>query len=247
MKRKLNIQTLLQWAYVEELPKSSQSGGGAFSPFASGGFWDRFAELGTMIDAQVNDYGVVPDFNSEIEPHPDALIIARCVNARRIVTMPAVLLCQDWPDDVRALVDWEIGLINVSAVVIASAILRRGPTWEVGEVPRRSMVMKNGQPAWFLHSVHVDRLTKKQTPLVRDGYNPKTGRPFAGAVRKYQLDKTAKMILHDRAEYYFWVVALEELRLELSGQLTDFVPAPSGLTLPIDIDLPRRILPAAQS
>lgn len=240
----VTIQKLLEWAYNDELPKMVAEGSDAIGTYG-GGFWDRFAELGTLVDAGVNGFGVVPDFGINGTPHNDAIKVAEAVSATPSHSIHASLLCPDWPEDHRALVDWEVEGINTASILISCAILRRAPDWQ-GDLPKRSMVLRSGRPAWFLRSVETCRLTGKQTIIDKDGFNPKSGRPFAGAVRKYQLDDTAKAVLHSRAIYYFWVSALSDLRLLLSESLENHRIMPAGMTFS-PWAVPHRQLRAAQS
>ncbi|MEO1110559.1 MAG: hypothetical protein AAFX90_21860, partial [Pseudomonadota bacterium] len=69
MKKQIDIEKLLKWAYCEELPKGGAHGGGAVS-YSSWCAVAGLAELGTLIDD--NSYGVVPDLTSSGEPDPDA-------------------------------------------------------------------------------------------------------------------------------------------------------------------------------
>ncbi|MDZ7824154.1 MAG: hypothetical protein U5K75_09030 [Ahrensia sp.] len=223
MTKQIRIDRLLEWAYVEELPKLQKEAGRFDCGFSKGGFWDRFAELGTMIDAQTNDYGVVPDIGFDGAPHPDAIAVHDAVGQLAGNSCPAHLLADDWPQEVRDLIDWSISVDSVRSLVITAAILRRPPQWVAAPAPRRSMVMKDGRPAWFLREVHVCQWTGKQSTIDREGYNSKSGRPFAGAVRKYELDKSARLILNDRADWFFWREALSELVQCLNGTLKEHI------------------------
>ena len=91
MKRQVDIERLLSWAFLDELPKG---GSEAWSP------WDRIATLGTRIDDQFGALSRLPPIFGD--PHPDALIVARYVGklyspARELVTHYAILNSRPCP------------------------------------------------------------------------------------------------------------------------------------------------------
>jgi hypothetical protein len=67
----LDIERLLQWAFIDELPK-----GGA-NPYSRWNFFARLLELGGFVDDQFGPPTRLPPIFGE--PHPDALEIARVV------------------------------------------------------------------------------------------------------------------------------------------------------------------------
>ena len=85
MKRQVDIEKLLSWAFLDELPKG---GSEAWSP------WERISTLGTRVDDQFGSIFRLPPIFGD--PHPDAITISRHVDrlmspARELVTHYAIL------------------------------------------------------------------------------------------------------------------------------------------------------------
>lgn len=73
-RKKLDIEKLLQWAYRDELPKTSSS------PTPTAWLAQFVGELGVRVDD--DQIGPMPGFPAIMgEPHPDARKIAQCVRA----------------------------------------------------------------------------------------------------------------------------------------------------------------------
>ncbi|MBS7699183.1 MULTISPECIES: hypothetical protein [unclassified Chelatococcus] len=79
-KRTMDIETLLRWAYREELPKALGSASGPSDSIRSG--WagiSSYAQLLAVID--YNRYGVLPDLTALDGPHVDAVRVFDAVRA----------------------------------------------------------------------------------------------------------------------------------------------------------------------
>jgi hypothetical protein len=82
--KQIAIIQLLEWAYRHELPKAERPGGAlGASTSSSWGMVYELGILGTVIDASINGYGVVPAYMDEGDPHPDALLVGEAVAGAR--------------------------------------------------------------------------------------------------------------------------------------------------------------------
>ena len=226
--RKTSIENVLSWAFIEELPKVSRDGSQTSAPASSA--WSTMQELGTLIDASPNAYGVIPSFEQG-EVHPDALVIADAVMllaaAKFDVTAQGKVFA-DW-DDPHGLIAAELATLaaewagkvsiqgdHVRHLVRTSAILRRGPDWREDQ-PEFRMVAKNGMDAWFfLQEVNV-RGRKVMQEV--DGFDRVKRRPKKGAYRKYELEMPIRGALQMRLDWQLWQMALSHLADQIKGDL----------------------------
>ena len=83
MRKRIEIEAFLKWAYRDELPKQQCHEGPAPGPQEYGSAWggvERYGEVGALVDfARENVWGVVPDRYARDDPHPDAIRAARAM------------------------------------------------------------------------------------------------------------------------------------------------------------------------
>lgn len=234
--KRVPIDTLLSWAYRDELPKDdAPSYVDQIGYMPAWGGIERFGELMTFIDGGVNQWGVVPAFVASEGPHPDARVIGRAVRSLDEVEI-GLPDAAEWapladmgdlgphgaaavsralekatrvePDGRRVLRG------KVSELVRICAILQRPPVWEA-EVPvLRVEMAANGRERWF-RRVWVEGVGEIEV----DGYNPRAKRPYDDAFRKHYLDPDPMDAARSRAEYEVWHAALSVLVDELGSGL----------------------------
>jgi len=253
------VETVVAWAFREELPKMPRRADG---PMAMAGGWDRtgrFAELLSLVDRfGVNQYGIVPDFSADRWPTADALAIADAVAA-----VDDAWFCDLQPEDWHPAPELDcfggLGAMAVSAawrrmtktegerqvlrvrpshLVIRAAVL--GPrldAMELGDVVERFEAHGNGEAKWFVEKtvdVVVGALpdgsdrTEART-VEQNGWNSRQRRPLPGAYRKTFLDPDPVPTIIARAEHEIWLSALEMVRCQLGGRLSDVEMLPSAI------------------
>ncbi len=243
MKKMMTIEALLSWAFIEELPKVESARVG---PSAAPSVWQMMFDvitLGTNIDKSPNGYGVVGNFVSIGDPHPDALIVGDAVRAladrNGYEVMSGWKPFPEW-DDPHGVIQAEVDRIaaeqvyerggrtngrHVVTLVTSAAILKRGPDWQADQ-PKVAPIRLNGKDdAWF-----VKRMTKDAfgRPLEYEdsGFDYRKRRPKKGAYRKYRLVEPIRAAVISRLEWQIWQSALEALHVSLSGALSshDLLP-----------------------
>lgn len=188
MKKELDVELLLRWAYRDELPKK---GAVETSPG-----WDAIG-LGGPID---DDGFRLPAYLGE--PHPDALIVERVVNAieSSVVIDMAESLTMLLPDlgAYASTASWNWGRPhNPKALMIMHARMGTRPDWAT-EPPRLVRVQGgNGKP-------------------VVNGVRP-GGRYDIGACCPLRLDPSLDLIVSGRSEYAVWRHFLDVICESLAG------------------------------
>lgn len=224
--KQIEITKFLEWAYRLELPKVERAGDGiGVSVASSWGMVASYGMLGTVIDAPLNSYGVVPVSMDEGDPHPDAMAVAQAVIAlgcMRVGIGASWTPFPEWADGdglvaeavarVRARMESMAGA-EVQTMLIARAVLGRKPDWR-GQEPGRVMVMRNGRPAWFMKEAGQDAYGN-HTEREVDGWNPRSRRPRPGAYRKQRLTGDVCGLAVDRFRRTVWACAVRHLRREL--------------------------------
>jgi len=229
--KQIGIVELLEWAYRHELPKAERPGDGmSASASSSWGMVASYGVLGTVIDAQINRFGVVPVGMDEGDPHPDAMAVAAAVGG---LASSRVSISEEWtpfPDwvDADGLVEHAVARIRprlasmrgeeIQTMLIARAVLGRKPVWR-GDEPGRAMIMHGGKPAWFMKAAGQDAWGN---PVERevDGYNYRSCRPRAGAYRKYRLTDDVAGLAIDRFRRTVWALAVRHVAQHVAGQLS---------------------------
>ena len=232
------IEELLNWAFVDELPK----GGGVegldnvnsawrMLQASSWGKVTAFAELLTLVDI---DRGGGGNYLIEQgEPHEDALAIGQAVADLALcdIVIPAGWNgLADWPDDdglVMPAVERAVEMFSLRpmlrqrahlvSLVAGTAALGRLPDWQA-EPSKVRMVERAGRPAWFFIHQMTDSLGQVFA-IEGDGYNPRTGRPVRGAHRKYEFSTDPTGDILGRIDWQLWVAALRLLERRVAPRL----------------------------
>lgn len=211
--RSLDIETLLQWAFRDELPKQRIEGtwGYSVSPMF------RLAALGVRID----EFSTEPGFPNALGAcHPDAETIGLAVEALEDVGI-------DWPGsrphimgDLAALVPEDD--VTLSALVVCRAGLV-GMHARMGTRPR---LLADPEPEPIVGS--------NGKPIVC--YLDDRGRVVEGRTRSRHYGTAARSplrwfpvpreIAFARIEYLIWHEALGELAAVLNGRMTERVALP---------------------
>ncbi|WP_321385641.1 hypothetical protein [Rhizobium sp.] len=242
MIKKMTVEAFLNWAFTKELCKAGSGAGGGSA--VMGTSWDAiadFAALGTLIDRSPNVYGVIPGFQEDGVPHPDALAAGNAVRGLASIGFDIPEGWNpfpEWSDD-HGLVAAEVELMrieleakgdrlsgrHVAALVTTCAILKRGPDWSADK-PREAMVTDpQGNPRWFVLSKSKDSLGRSYT-VETDGYNRRAKRPVVGAYRKYRLTSSIRGMIIDRLEWQLWQDALAVVADRLRGDLESHLIMP---------------------
>ncbi|WP_131311525.1 hypothetical protein [Siculibacillus lacustris] len=245
-----NIEALLRWAYVMELPKSA---GGAWGASAIGSSWaivERVGALGTMVD--VSAWGTGDDAT---DPHPDALTVAAAVEAlddESVAEGDAHDLLAGWPNlgvaGERAVARaWDIVTYAddghrwlrspISALVRRIAILGLWPAWDVVE-PAVIPTLRRGKPQWrrsVRQAVQFDAVTGIPTrweDVELDGYDVRRQRPHVGAYPCLTLEPDPAAGLAHRIEWGLTHAALRRLAVTLDGLGGRVVLPPAAPVVP---------------
>lgn len=252
-KRRIGIEALLRWAYVDELPKAHELA--SFTPAGFGGAWggtERYGELMTIIDAPENEFGLAPDLTATTMPHHDAIRVHNAVCGLDALELTV-------PDGWNPLADLSAfdGLDQAIARAIAQetrldeygrrflkttpgrlirkhALMGGCPEWEV-EPPQRHMVCSSrGKPRWFRRTlVTTDEgdfakgIQPTYLEVEVDGLDPKLRIPYPDSYQKTYFDPDPVEAVVARAEYEVWRVALDVLAIDLEVGLDAHVVTPS--------------------
>jgi len=242
--KKVTIKALLEWAFNEELCKAQTEGGSG--AYAGSGFWSGFAELGTLVDAPVNGFGVVPDFSATGEPHPDAVAVAEAVKR-----LPAGWQMPERPDladvwaarltpesasplwlpgreaAIREVVDaLRERPVNQQALVIRCAVRKRAPEWSA-EPPQTRARQIAGRDAWWMREDVADGMGGVSV-VWSDGWDAKAHKPKVGAVQRIEATPETRMEMAERLDWLVWVAGLGHVHslLTCSQALNDHVLEP---------------------
>lgn len=197
MKKSIDIEKLVQWAFREELPKK---------PYPISDFWARLIELGTRVDDSCTSDQ--PGFLSDTPPHPDALKVSHVVRTLEDVAVDIDLSRAALMGELACwLKDDQVTRLSLrfqtQALVTTHAIMATRPQWDVGEVRLVRVNGRNNKPV-------VCGIT--------------AGRRYAqGANSPLQLNIDPRTIANARGEYATWHAGLIKVRARLeSWELTDF-------------------------
>lgn len=234
MKKRINIEKLLKWAYCEELPKAlpdryGQGGGGGSS-------WrsvETYMQHLTKVDE--NRYGVVPTLCPlDEDPHPDAVRVHAAV---RNLDSFELDLPDEW-NPLPSIAEYErqcelvlsaarFGVANASKrpseLVQKHAILGGCPETNPINPALKPVLNGNGLPIWFQlrieQSVDEDGRPVERKFETEDGWNRNTKTPKAGAYQKFYLDPDPTIEIISRGEYQIWRCCLSMIVEELAETL----------------------------
>lgn len=242
----VDIETLLRWAYREELPKAAVERAapmGRVAPAGHRNAYDAVARAGELLAViqepdVVNRYGVLPLLDrAPDDPHPDAIAVSDAVEALAKV---GAYMPEGWsplsdmgdlgPEGEAAIVRGMALLTTdalgghvqlrrpLSRLVIRHALLGGEPVWQA-ERPERRTIMEYGRAKWFRRITMVtDGAFGPATYEVEiDGFDFKRRRPYADAYRKVVLVPDPAEVVRARAEYELWHGALVMIAEDLAG------------------------------
>ncbi|MCX2722599.1 hypothetical protein [Roseibium salinum] len=233
MKKRIDIEKLLKWAYCDELPKAGAGQGGALLSRSAWSMVEGFGQLLTSVDD--NEYGVVPDFGPmDGDPHPDAIKVHAAVCELNALELDLPEGWNPMPEIARhekhckiVLDAARFGIANARRrpvdLVRRHAILGGCPDTD-GEVPElKPLCNANGQPIWFQMRIE-HALDENGEPVehkweTEDGWNRNTKAPKAGAYQKFYFDPDPTEVIIARGEYQIWRSALSFVVEELRGKL----------------------------
>lgn len=246
MKKPIDIEVFVRWAYRDELPKEqTQTSFLRPDTFTNPAMAiSKVQNLGTTIDEPDirNRYGLVPDFTAQTSPHEDAVRVYNAV--RRLGELDL-----DLPEDWYPLTDLgDLGKEGPAAVVRAinavsladitgrrhlrdvhgpvrlierAAIL--GPVdWHAEKPVRKLRAHWNGKARWF-----IMEKTAEGVEYEADGFDNAKRRPKNGAYQKEYLDPDPIDAAIARADYEIWHACLGALYDDLVGRLDDFDVTPT--------------------
>lgn len=246
MPKDIDIEALVRWAFVEELPKDGGRERHRAPGYASA--WSgilQCGELMALVDAQPNHWGVVPAGGGD-DPHPDAIEVGRAVAALDGLD---VGLPEGWspfadmaglglgPEGDRLLaqaaarayervsapagegIGRALGL-SPAELVRRCAVLGRAPDWEAEPPALRSVRGERGRERWF-RRVTINVAAGGTYDVEIDGYDARRRRPHPDAYRRFTLDPDPLDAAIARAEYEVWHAALGWLVAALDGRLTE--------------------------
>ncbi|MCQ0986415.1 hypothetical protein [Jiella marina] len=233
----IEIEELLRWAYRQELPKAGS--GTVRSAVAMNGWgpMNDYERLLTVVDDDGrNAWGCVADLSAESDPHPDALIVGRTVQAMAGIDFA---VAEDWDGlaDLRCsdgspltgaeradchargramALDTRAG--RMPGLIVRHAILGGAPEWlDYGPVRRVFVRNAQGGTAWFRQAERCDGEGRPGITIEIDGYDRRRQRPFPGAYRKTVLAPDPARLVRDRLTYQAYLVALAELTARLQA------------------------------
>lgn len=240
-KRRLDIEALLRWAYLEELPKVPRLNA---APAGFRGAWDKVAqalEELSLAGLDDNRYGVVPDFSAQSLPHADALLVHEAVER---LDLCALDLPADWsPLSDLGDIDGHAGNVAGDALAALTTVDRDGvrhlrrtprrlvmrhallggcPDWQI-DPPEVKFVSEFGKAKWFVREVVTVEgpCGPVPTEIEVDGFDHKRRIPKPDAYRKTFLEPDPTAGCVGRGEYEVWRAALDVLFEDLRGMLTD--------------------------
>jgi hypothetical protein len=246
-KQRIDIEALLAWAYLRELPKVPRI---PAAPEEWRRAWDKVSQMGeelSLAGLDDNRFGVVPDLFAQDLPHNDALLVhdAVCALDAFCLNLP-----EDWsPLDDLGDLGGHAGEVAAKALerltsiddkgqrhlrrtprrlLMRHAILGSAPDWEI-EPPDVRFVQEFGADKWFVREVIVTdgAFGPSRFEVEVDGFDHVRRMPKPFAYRKTELvpDPTDGCVA--RAEYEVWRYALDALAADLDGRLERFDVVPS--------------------
>jgi hypothetical protein len=256
MRKRIEIDKLLEWAFREELPKGHP---------VSMSAWDLI-ELGMPVDGggPVDGLGFVPG-----AAHEDAKIIGDAVRALDAETRLDQAQCSALLGDFAPLDPLTIKAVmqspfSMRALIIRCATLGAAMVWDIGSPAPRPMMRypRIKQAISFFHNAEGVMTEAKVNG--RGNYPPGTSTPIEWGGEHPLVDNdhphrdtpTIGVLLETRAEYVIWYCALIRLIALLDGTMRDheaiaprvrFVPWITGQAPEPTVLKPLRMPPATRS
>ncbi len=250
-KPRLDIEALLAWAYLTELPKTERMG--AFGPPGLRSAWAAVekwrAELSLAV-ARDNAYGCVPDYYAADTPHNDALLVHEAVCALDVLEVEGLDGCTPFEprddvdqslldrcalrvrDRVLTVLDGKPRLRNpLRNLVFHSAILGGSPEWRIGDFVQDVERWDNGAVKYFKKGGYWEKGASgdvwvgfETAVALRNGFRHDPDlieRPILSP------DPTDEAV--SRVNYELWRLALDVLAADLSGRLEKWDVVESAL------------------
>lgn len=234
MKKKIDIEKLLQWAMREELPKGKPVTASAWDVVMSFGMLGARIQTSGFYDS---GFGFVPG-----APHEDAVIVGDAIAA-----LGDVARFEDAENvsrlfgDLAAIADDAISAItkaqfNPRALIISKATTGTRPPWKFECPTPRQMKATFRDSIGALRDRPVVYGVDDQGDVVM--MTPNRGRAVArdglydfkmSPRSPLQWDPSLIHIGHARAEYFAWHGALVSLARNLSGKLKEYEPQPPAV------------------
>ncbi|ERP98288.1 hypothetical protein Q669_24150 [Labrenzia sp. C1B10] len=246
MKKRIDIEKLLKWAYCEELPKGARDG---VQSAVAGSNFLAIIELG-LLGTRVDTSGRAPDrqfsrFDEVV--HPDAMKVHEAVCSFNFLDLD---LPPDWCPMPELAAFGEHGRNAINGAVNSLTVMDgQGQRWlqrPVGQLVQTYAIMggcpdgscetpelltvcgEHGGPVWFRlvkHRYYDDGGTRVTAQVEQDdGWDKYRKRPKRGAYQKRYLHPDPHEALVKRGEYQLWLAALGELVEMLGNSLTDYEP-----------------------
>lgn len=238
MKKRIDIEKLLQWALREEMPKGRP---------VSISAWDMIRQIGTLgvrvqTSGPVDGFGFVPG-----APHEDAVIVAEAVralpNAARLASEDdALALFGDLAAIAGQSVQALLGAsFDARSIVIARAMMASRPPWEFDLPTPAAMRIEFMDATGALRDRPLVYGVDDAGDVVE--LSPHRGRK-AQQIGLYDPDMSPRSplnwcdpsplsIAHARAEYFTWHSALTNLVDDLHDRLKEFdAVAPAAVARP---------------
>ncbi|MGE0751841.1 MAG: hypothetical protein AB7F39_06730 [Variibacter sp.] len=239
VRKTIDVEKLLHWAYRDELPKQG------FSDERSGNMWNSLIALGTAVDTSHNADVYLPA--SFGPPSPDALYVDHAVNAlddMKISAHEVRHIAHPMADELPVK---EIH-IQSAALVITYAKMGTRPDWRLGRIRCGRVVGANGKAV-------VQRVTEK--PETIRGEQVPAGTLVEGrtSARHYGLsarcplayEPSLQKLVFARVQYFAWRAALVLIAEKCAWMLEEFAPSrPAAAPYPwvVDLEQKSRILEA---
>lgn len=247
--KRIGIEQLLRWAYVDELPNGEVDRAGPAEPRAGWAGMSMFRELLTRVSGTDvrNIYGLSPTGAARV-PHQDAVTVFHAVSTLEgaFFRVPAgwnplrdmgdlgedgTAAIQRGLDRLTTAVDGETRLRRpVVNLVQRHAICGGTPVWEF-DPPEAKLVTENGAPKWFRRVVEEapGAFGPVRLEVEVDGFDMRRRRPYPGAYRKTVLVPDPAEAVAARAEYQLWHAALAHLATMLIVSLEAHEVMPPAL------------------
>lgn len=244
LKRVLDIEAALHWAYRDELPKSfTERGGGEGEPRSVHPMW-RSVAFGGPVD----NWSREPGFPLAMgETHPDAVLVASAVD----MLDPAAIDITGYARRASGLggdpADLDVDIIAVAAIERAAATVVGCAT--IGKRPDHGPVPSittrkgpNGQPMVFVRVPETREIngTAYTVPVERpvNRHGKRAAALPSGAYSKIVYEPGRVAVYTERAEYAAWRAALVILAERLAGKLASIeVRPPAAAKRPWDGEL----------
>ena len=238
MKKKIDIEKLLQWAMRDELPKGQAV---AASP------WDMIIQFGALgVRVQTSGYGGGGLGFTPGAPHEDAIIVADAIRA-----LGTEARFEDASEvaplfgDIVAIAGDAVASIMVASfdprsIVISNATMGTRPKWKFDHpTPYQMFVQERNardelRSAPLVHGIDADGVAiaikkNRGRKAMREAFD-------LSMSPRSPLDWQCPAPLHlgeCRAEYVAWHAALVSLAADLAGKLAEFEPvAPCAPAMP---------------